>query len=61
MNIGQDELCQDLKKDLEISTKSKKKSGNTSDMMQGFSFVISVTGFNRPSTEKMVTAHIYFL
>jgi hypothetical protein len=33
-----------------MSTRRKKKCGKTSEMMEGFSYVISITGLSRPNT-----------
>jgi hypothetical protein len=35
----------------EISTKTKKKFGKSSELMEGFCFVISVAGLNMPNIE----------
>jgi hypothetical protein len=41
-----------LEKDQPISTRKRKKSRKTSEMMEGFCFVISITGLNGPNTGK---------
>jgi hypothetical protein len=42
-----------------IFTKRKRKTGNTSDMMEGFCFVISITGLNRPNAGKVTDEKIF--
>jgi hypothetical protein len=37
-----------IKNDLKIFSKEKRKSGKTYELLEGFSFVISVAGVNRP-------------
>jgi hypothetical protein len=37
-------------KDINTSNKNKKKFDDMSDTVEGFCFVISVTGFSRPNT-----------
>jgi hypothetical protein len=39
-----------LKNDFKISTKWQKKFGKTSEMKEGFCFVISITDLSRPNT-----------
>jgi hypothetical protein len=46
---------QQYSKDLKISTKKKNSFGNTSDKMEGFCFVIFVTGLNRSTTGNVDT------
>jgi hypothetical protein len=44
-------ICwQDSKKDRRISTKRKKKFGNTPEMMEGFCFVMSIIDHNMSKT-----------
>jgi hypothetical protein len=40
------------KKDPKISTKMKKKFGKTSEVMEGFCFIIFITSLNRPNAGK---------
>jgi hypothetical protein len=47
-----DELSEDSKTDLKISTEKEKNFNKTYKMMEEFCFLISVTGFNRHNTGK---------
>jgi hypothetical protein len=48
-NILTGSALEGIKNDLKILTKEKRKFGKTSELLEGFSFVISVAGVNRPS------------
>jgi hypothetical protein len=45
-------ICQDPKNDPTIPTERENKFRKTFEKMEGFSFVMLITGLNRPNTGK---------
>jgi hypothetical protein len=45
-------ICDRIKKVLKHLSKGRKKFGQTTETMEGFCFLISATGLNRPDTRK---------